>query len=234
MAENHFRAIYARHAAQYDALVAAEDYRGLIFPTLNGIRPLGGLDVVEFGAGTGRLTRLLALAARRVWAFDASPHMLSVAAQRLAETGADNWALAAADNRRLPLPAACADLAAEGWSFAHAVGWHPDTWRAEVGAMLAEMRRVLRSGGTAVLLETLGTGHKRPAPPSEGLAALYRWLEQEHGFQSTWIRTDYYFGSPAEAETLTRFFFGDALADRVAAEQSVLLPECTGIWWRSY
>ncbi len=229
-----FRAIYARHAAQYDALVAAEDYRGLLFPTLNDIRPLSGLDAVEFGAGTGRLTRLLALAVRRVWAFDASLHMLSVAAQRLAETGAANWALAAADNRRLPLPPACADLAVEGWSFAHAVGWYPDTWREEVGAMLAEMRRVLRPGGTAMLLETLGTGHKRPTPPTEGLAALYRWLEQEQGFQSTWIRTDYYFNSSEEAERLTRFFFGDALADRVLAEQQVMLPECTGIWWRTY
>lgn len=234
MADNHFQAIYARHAAQYDALVAAEDYRGLIFPTLNHIQPLDGQDVVEFGAGTGRLTRLLALAARRVWAFDASPHMLSVAAQRLAETGADNWALAAADNRRLPLPAACANLAVEGWSFGHAVGWYPDTWRVEVGAMLAEMRRVLRPGGTAILLETLGTGGKQPAAPSAGLAALYQWLEQEQGFQSTWLRTDYYFNSPAEAETLTRFFFGDALADRVAAEKLLIVPECTGIWWRAY
>jgi ubiquinone/menaquinone biosynthesis C-methylase UbiE len=229
-----YSTIYSRHAAEYDALVAAEDYRGLIFPALNGIRPLSGLDAVEFGAGTGRLTRLLALAVRRVWAFDASPHMLSVAAQRLAETGADNWTLAAADNRCLPLRPACADLAVEGWSFAHAVGWYPDTWREEVGAMLAEMRRVLHPGGTAVLLETLGTGHKRPTPPTDGLAALYRWLEQEQGFQSTWIRTDYYFNALDEAERLTRFFFGDELADRVLAEELLILPECTGIWWRTY
>jgi hypothetical protein len=33
---------------------------------------------------------------------------------------------------------------------------------------------------------------------------------------------------------LTRFFFGDALADRVRRENLVSLPESTGIWWRKY
>jgi hypothetical protein len=45
------------------------------------------------------------------------------------------------------------------------------------------------------------------------------------------IRTDYRFESLAEAEDLMRLFFGDTLADRVASEGLVILPECTGIWW---
>jgi hypothetical protein len=53
----------------------------------------------------------------------------------------------------------------------------------------------------------------------------------EAGFKSTWIRTDYRFASLDEAEALTRFFFGDELAARVVANEWVILPECTGIWW---
>jgi len=34
------------------------------------------LDVVEFGAGTGRITRLLAPEVQSIRAFDASEHML--------------------------------------------------------------------------------------------------------------------------------------------------------------
>ncbi|MCC7207638.1 MAG: class I SAM-dependent methyltransferase, partial [Anaerolineae bacterium] len=50
-------------------------------------------------------------------------------------------------------------------------------------------------------------------------------------FGSTWVRTDYRFASLAEAERLTRFFFGDALADEVVRRKWVTLPECTGLWW---
>ncbi|GEM_PF-6658666 len=29
-----------------------------------------------------------------------------------------------------------------------------------------------------------------------------------------------------------RFFFGDDLADRILRDRLIILPECTGIWWR--
>ena len=33
-------------------------------------------------------------------------------------------------------------------------------------------------------------------------------------------------------EYLARFFFGDELGDKVRQNNWVILPECTGIWWR--
>jgi hypothetical protein len=82
----------------------------------------------------------------------------------------------------------------------------------------------------AMILETLGTGSETPSPPTHGLATYYAWLEEEHGFTRTWLRTDYKFATLDEADMLTRFFFGDELADRVRREALVILPECTGIW----
>jgi ubiquinone/menaquinone biosynthesis C-methylase UbiE len=231
---DHFRRIYAAHADQYDRMVSREDYQGNLLPALERIRPLAGLDVIEFGAGTGRLTRLLAPLVRSIWAFDASPHMLGVASDSLREMGLHNWHLAAADNSSLPVGDSCADLAIEGWSFGHATGWYPDRWREEIGAALGEMRRVLRLGGTAVVIETLGTGFETPRPPSPVLGEYYLWLEQEHGFTSSWVRTDYRFESLEEAVELTRFFFGDGLAEQVKQHGWIVLPECTGIWWRVY
>jgi ubiquinone/menaquinone biosynthesis C-methylase UbiE len=229
---DHFQAIYRARAAEYDALVSREDYQGRLLPALAAIRPLAGLDVVEFGAGTGRLTRLLAPEVALIVACDASAHMLAFAARQLAAGGLRNWRLAVADNRRLPLAARRADLALAGWSFGHSCGWHPASWRAEIDLALGEMRRVLQPGGVAVVLETLGTGRSTPAPPSPALAEYYAWLEREHGFAREWIRTDYRFASPEEAEALTRFFFGAELAERVARERLTILPECTGLWWR--
>ncbi len=230
---DHFQNIYARHADQYEALVAREDYQGHILTTLQTIRPLAGLDVVEFGAGTGRLTCLLAPLVKSIRAYDGSGHMLEVAAAKLQTLNLTNWQTAVADNKHLPAATGSADLAIEGWSFGHCVGWFPDSWREEVGAALAEMRRVLRPGGTMILMETMGTGRETPQPPNAGLAELYGWLENDHGFAATTIRTDYRFESLAEAERLARFFFGDELAETVVRNNWVILPECTGVWWKN-
>ncbi|MFL5800511.1 MAG: class I SAM-dependent methyltransferase [Roseiflexaceae bacterium] len=226
-----FQTIYAQHADQYDQLVAREDYQDNIIRALSQIRPLAGLDVVELGAGTGRLTMLLAPLARSIRVFDASQHMLDVAAEKLARAGLQNWELAVADNRALPVDDASADLAIAGWTFGHMTEWYPETWRDEIGKALGEMRRALRPGGTAIVLETLGTGRETPKPPVERLAVYYAMLEQDYRFAATWIRTDYRFASAAEAEALTSFFFGVAMPASVTEEGYAIVPECTGIWW---
>lgn len=225
-----YRDIYERRAADYDRLVAREDYQGNILRELGRVAPLAGADIVEMGAGTGRLTAMLAPLAGSIQAFDASAHMLALAAEKLRRSGLRDWRAEVADHRRLPVADAAADIVISGWSICYTVVWNPDTWEAELAAALAEMRRVARPGGALIILETLGTGYETPHPPPD-LAGYYAALERA-SFASTWLRTDYRFASPAEAEDLTRFFFGDALAGRVAAERMVILPECTGMWWR--
>ncbi|QPC81609.1 class I SAM-dependent methyltransferase [Phototrophicus methaneseepsis] len=229
---DHFKNIYANKADLYDRMVAREDQHGNLFSALNEIHDLAGATAVDLGAGTGRVTRLLSFQVAQVIGFDMAPAMLAVAREQLELTGMDNWALAVAQNEAIPLANDSVDVVVEGWSFGHAVGWYPDDWRDRIGAMLSEMARVVRPGGTLILLETLGTGRKSPEPPTEGLAELYAWWEGEQGFQHRWIRTDYQFESVAEADELTRFFFGDDLADSLVEKNQVLLPECTGIWWK--
>ena len=229
-----FEEIYAAHADTYDALVEREDYQGHLLPALDGIARLRGARVVELGAGTGRLTRLIAPVAKELHAYDASAHMLGVARQRLEATGLTNWKLGVADNKLLPAEDGAADIAIAGWSLGHAVAWFPGSWRLEIGAALDEMRRVLRPGGIAITLETMTTGSETAAPPTAGLAEYYRWLESERGFTGISIRTDYRFASVEEADRLVRFFFGDELADRVRRAGRIVLPESTGIWWRTY
>jgi len=222
--------IYRSQAAQYDALVSREDYQGHILPALQKIVALEGLEVAEFGAGTGRLTRLLAPRVRFIHAFDISPHMLEEARITLTRSGRRNWRARVSDHRHVPLADASVDLAISGWSVCYLVVDHPDTWQAELAKALDEMRRVLRPGGTLILLETQGTAVEQPQPPPH-LAGYFAYLEG-HGFQKTWIRTDYRFESRQEAESLARFFFGDAMVDRITQNRDgIVLPECTGIWW---
>lgn len=227
-----FEEVYAAHAAAYDDLINREDHEGNILAAVQRIRLLtADLTVVEFGAGTGRLTRLLAPHVAALQAFDASAHMLSVTEAHIARLGLRNVTVQVADNAALPILANSADIAIEGWSFGHQTAW-ADDWRVTVGAALDEMERVLRPGGTAILLETLGTGSRIPWPPNDALRDLYDWWETERGFRRLEIRTDYRFADAAEAERLCRFFFGDAMGDSIRATGSAIVPECTGVWWK--
>lgn len=229
---DHFETIYASRAPDYDRLIQREDYQGNILRALRSITSLEGIAVAEMGAGTGRLTRLLSPHVANLIALDSSAHMLQTASSTLRPMGFSNWMLAQADNRAVPLARASVDMAIEGWSFGHLTGWYPDTWRGEMRRAMAEMERIVRPGGVAILLETLGTGRETPLAPADSLAAFYQMLESELGYSAQAIRTDYRFATVEEAVELIGFFFGAELAERIRTEQTVILPECTGIWWR--
>ena len=224
------REIYNQHAEQYQRLVSKEDCQGNILPALTEIRPLEGCNIVELGAGTGRLTRLLAPLADTVWSLDISAHMLGVAARTLEAVGAGNWKLAVADHRDLPLVDGLADIVISGWSVCYLVSWSEEEWREQVGQAIREMERVLQDRGVIILLETLGTGYEEPEAP-ENLRGYFDYLE-EAGFNRKWIRTDFKFGSLEEAVELMGFFFGEEMATKVEGERWLRVPECTGIWWR--
>ncbi len=227
-----FETIYTQHADLYDRLIRREDHAGNLPRALAAIAPFDGADVVEFGAGTGRLTRLIAPAARRYLSADLSHHMLLAARESLRALKIDGQNLVVAHNARMPLPAGEADIAIEGWSFGHIDYLPPSQWRAPLEAAVSEMMRVLKPGGMAVIIETLGTGRADPQPPAPHLGEIYAHLESEHGFMHRWVRTDYAFADLDEAVALAGFFFGDEMAQAITANNWLILPECTGIWYR--
>ena len=223
------RKIYQTEADRYEALVSREDYQGNIIKTLEEIVSPDGLDILDLGAGTGRLTLMLAPLAKSIRVFDASAEMLRVCRERLLASGLSNWSVDVADHRQLPVESHSADLVVSGWSVAYLYVWHPETWRDELEKWLGEMKRILRQGSFIVLFESLGTGNESPIELGH-LKEYYPWLE-EKGFQYKWIRTDYEFESIDEAEDLARFFFGDELAEKIRQNDWKVLPECTGVWW---
>lgn len=223
------RQIYQTDGDRYEALIAREDHEGNILKALEEILNPSGLDILDLGAGTGRLAVMLAPRARSMQAFDVSEEMLRVCRGRLEASGLSNWKVEVADHRQLPVANHSADLVVSGWSVSYLAVWNPGSWRAELEKWLGEMKRVLRRGGLIVLFESLGTGNESPIR-LEHLREFYPWLD-EVGFQNKWIRTDYKFTSLEEAEELSRFFFGDELGDKVKTNGWVILPECTGVWW---
>jgi ubiquinone/menaquinone biosynthesis C-methylase UbiE len=163
--------------------------------------------------------------------FDASAHMLAVAEARLKRSGLNHWKTGVADHRCLPVPDGSADVLISGWSVCYLAVNHAEQWRVELEKGLQEFQRILRPGGKIILIETLGTGYEEPYRyPS--LANYLAYLD-EKGFQSKSVRSDYYFASLEEERELVSFFFNDPMVEKIRIEaDGVILPECTGIWWR--
>ena len=86
-------------------------------------------------------------------------------------------------------------------------------------------------GGIIILIESLGTGHVQPHPP-EDVTDYLAYLDCL-GFDLSWIRTDYCFQSIEEAKALTSFFWEDGAFTFWEREEGVILPECTGLWWKT-
>lgn len=135
------KAAYDRWAAGYDAqdnpMVFAA--KRALAARLAGQAP--GFSAAEIGCGTGRnLAALKAAGAGALSGFDLSEGMLDKARAR--QTGA---ALAAHDMAApLPLPDASQDLVLVALAFEHV---------ADLSAPLAEIRRILRPAGRALVLE---------------------------------------------------------------------------------
>jgi ubiquinone/menaquinone biosynthesis C-methylase UbiE len=223
--------VYEFHADQYERLIRREDYQNNLLEAIETYCPLNGIDVVELGAGTGRLTRLLAPYIRSIKAFDSSAHMLSEAEISLRQMSATNWETGVADHRQVPVADQSADLVISGWSFCYLAVWSGADWQSALKAGLNEIYRILRPGGKIIIIETLGTGTEKPRPP-EHLEGYFAWLT-EAGFERGWTRTDYRFESLEEAVELSTFFFGEEMGHQVREKNWVLLPECTGIWWKN-
>lgn len=219
--------IYTEEADKYELLISKQPS---LAEVIAEIKCYDGLDIVDLGAGTGRLATVLAPMAKSVTLLDKAQPMLNIAAAKLAKANAANWVTIAADHRKLPLASRSADMIVSGWSVCYLANANVPDWQSNLRDMMNEMKRVLRPGGTVVLLETMGTGTEVPDPPAF-LQPYYRSLADDYGFSYKWVRTDYQFEHLSQAEELAAFFFGDDMARRVLANRWVRLPECAGVWW---
>mgnify|MGYP006293728337 FL=1 len=225
--------IYERHADEYHRLVSAEDYQANLSALLHRLVDWSGARVLEAGVGTGRVTDMYIEAVASAVCCDASEHMLAFARERLGDY-ADKLTFRRADNLDLLELSEQVDVFVEGWSFGHAVAEapRPEQVARTTDALVAAASGSVVPGGRVVLIETMGTNVDAPAAPLETLAAMYRRLEEEHGFTRHEVRTDFRFGSVGEAAEVMGFFFGPEMAEGVQARSTEVVPEWTGVWVR--
>ena len=226
--------IYKNETEQYELLIAREDYQHNVLKAIHRIAPnLEGLDVLDIGAGTGRLSCMLAPLVQSLVMTDAAEAMLERATGNLKHLGVTNWQTYVADHRSLPIATHSVDLVTAGWTICYLTNTSVEQRRENLELIMKEIERVIRPSGTVIIFENFGSGDEEPNPP-EYLLSYYDALVNDYGFTHEYIRTDSQFESVEEAERLFRFFFGDEFADRVHSSGQSIVPACTGIWWRTY
>jgi ubiquinone/menaquinone biosynthesis C-methylase UbiE len=224
--------IYQNISAPYDLLISKEDYQKNIQAVIHELTNVEGRDVVDLGAGTGRLACMTAPEAKSVVAIDFSADMLRVAASKLEKLKSANWRTSVADLKsRLPLGDASIDVVLAGWSFCYLTSANVKDSKENLNHLMLELERITRPGSTTIIFETMGTGNEEPSPPCY-LTSYFRLLEEEYKFNKKLIRTDFCFDSSEQAEELCREFFGDWVGNRILENKTPIVPSWTGVWWK--
>lgn len=219
--------VYKKQTELYDQMISKQPS---LLKVIEELTPINQLDVIDMGAGSGRLTDILAPHVKSIVALDSSAEMLNIIDGKLKDHLSLSYATQVADHRKIPAGNESADLVVAGWTICYLGSSNVENNVHNIKMVMSEIMRVLRSKGTVIIFETMGTGFETPNPP-DFLKQYYSLLENEYGFSHKWIRTDYQFDSVQQADELTRFFFGDKLADKVVKENLTTLPECAGVWW---
>lgn len=140
----------------------------------------GGGRVLDPACGPGILAAELAPTAASVTGVDLTPRMLRLAVERCAEAGVVNASFAEATVDRLPFPDGAFDCVVTRLSFHHF---------ADLPSALAQMRRVLRAGGTLLAADIVSS-----SDPDE--SRLHNALENLRDPSHVWM--------PSEASLLSQ------------------------------
>ena len=143
---------FRRQGADWDEMRALELPAAAVEQALLRLLPPGGVGrLLDIGTGTGRLLELLGARAEEGVGVDASKSMLALARARLGRAGLQHCSVRLADMYRLPLADAGFDLALLQMVLHHAE---------DPAGVIAEAARVLRPGGTLVVVDL--AAHDRP------------------------------------------------------------------------
>ncbi len=225
-----YHTLYSDNATRYERLISRNDYQNNIVRALYRICGMEKPDVVEIGAGTGRLTSLIAPNVKSIRAFDMSTVMLDIAVDKLRQSPLHEWCIMPADHRNLPVENNSADIVIAGWTLNYLALCYPGHWKDELSQAFSEIHRVLRVHGTYIILENLGTGYILPNP-SYHHRDYFEYLGKLPSVSFQWIRTDYQFNNLDDLEATTAPFFDKSLTKHLIFQKPTILPECTGIWY---
>lgn len=189
------------------------DPDGVIEAHLRSLRPWAGATVLDIGCGTGfHLPRFAAEASAVI---GVEPHS-DLAARAAARTrDLRNVSVRAGSAQALPVADAAVDIAHARWAYFFGPGCEPG---------LAELQRVMRTGGTAFVIDndattsTFGRWFARSHPryDQDGVDAFF----SRHGWQTHRLTIRWEFATRADFEAVVGIEFAPDQAALILAEHA--------------
>jgi SAM-dependent methyltransferase len=212
----------------YEIENRAVDPDGTLAAALRRIRPWAGATVLDVGCGTGFHLPFFAREAARV--IGVEPHAALAAAARRRVRELAHVAVRVGVAQALPVPSASVDVVHARWAYFFGPGCEPG---------LAELARVLRRGGVAMIIDndatrsTFGGWFRRGLPSYDPAAVERFWARQ--GFAREPLTIRWAFESRADLAAVLRIEFPAALAGEILAEHAGCeVDYAVNLWWREY
>ena len=187
-----------------------------------------GRDVLDLGCGTGFHLPRFAATARTVVGVEPHPDLVALARRRTRALPTVSVLQGLAES--LPLPDASVDVVHARWAYFFGPGCEPG---------LAELDRVVRRGGTALVVDndptrsTFGRWFRRGYPEVDPVAVERFWSTR--GWARTPVDLGWRFSSREDLESVVRIEFTREVADEVLAEHEGLeVDYAVNLWSRDF
>ena len=198
------------HPEVYELENRAVDPDDVIGTAIRAIRDWQDAVVLDIGCGNGFHLPWFARRARTVVGVEPHPPLVAAAAERV--DGLPNVTVRAGTAQRLPVASSSVDVVHARWAYFFGPGCEPG---------LAEIRRVLRRGGAAFVIDndasrsTFGSWFARSLPWYDPDEVERFWARQ--GFTRTPLDIRWEFQTRADFEKVVRIEFDPELASSVIA-----------------
>jgi SAM-dependent methyltransferase len=216
------------HTATYEIENRAVDPDGRLWAAMESLADWRDRDVLDLGCGTGFHLPRFAETARSVVGIEPHPDLVALARRRTRRLSTVTVSPGMAE--AVPLPDASVDVVHARWAYFFGPGSEPG---------LAELDRVVRRGGTALVIDndptrsTFGGWFRRSYPDVDPAAVERFW--STHGWTRTPVDMGWRFASRADLEAVVRIELTPEVADdALASHEGVEVDYTVNVWWKRF
>jgi len=188
-----------------------------------------GLDVLDLGCGTGYHLPLFAATARSVTGVEPHPDLAAIARRRTRRLPGVSVLSGVA--QQVPLPSASVDVVHARWAYFFGPGCEPG---------LAELSRVVRRGGTALVIDndgsrsTFGAWFRHGYPHLDPPEVVERFWSTR-GWTRVPVDMGWRFETRADLEAVARIELPGPVAEEVLRVHSgTEVDYAVNLWWRRF